>query len=204
MWIKSALAAVTAAFFLFASPVLAQQNFDQQGNAMVNNAKDFGGYVTAQITRSGNTTTYTANTGWNNGTPTFFSFPGVCRANGGTFLIPEIDIWSSANPTLKLTGVLWLFAGVPGTNVSDNATFTIAAADYANVTGNFGGFAFSLGNGQINTGAANSGVSLTGTTYGGHCPAGSTTLTGMVEVTNAYVPANGEILHVGLVSLGTN
>jgi hypothetical protein len=157
----------------------------------------------ASITRSANTTTYGANTGWNNGTPTFFSFTGACRANGGQVLIPRIDIWSSANPATKLTGVLYLFAGVPGTNVSDAVTFTIASADFANLTGSFGGIPFTLANSQA-SGAANSGTSLTGVTYQGQCASGSTTITGMVEVTNAYVPASAEVLNVALATVGVN
>ena len=165
----------------------------------------------ASITRSGNTTTYTINTGWNNGTPTFFSFTGACRVNGGQVLIPTINIWSSANPTLKLTGILWLFAGVPGTNVSDNATFTIAAAsgnpstgDFSLLTGSKQGFPFTLGNAQISAGAANSSTTLSGTNYQAKCASGTTTITGMVEVTNAYIPANAEVLSVGLNTIGAN
>jgi hypothetical protein len=163
----------------------------------------FAASISSSITRSANTTTYTANTGWNNGTPTFFSFTAACRVNGGQVLIPSIHIWSSANPTLKLTGYLWLFSAVPGTNVADDATFTIASADYANLTGNYGGFAFSLVNDQA-SGAANSGVSLTGVTYHGKCASGSTTITGMVQVGDAYVPASGEVLTVILDTIGLN
>lgn len=163
----------------------------------------FSAYATASITRSANTTTYTANTGWNNGTPTFFSFTVACRVNGGQVLIPRIDIWSSANPTLKLTGVLWLFSAVPGTNVSDDATFTIASADFANLTGNFSGFPFTLSNNQA-SGASNSSTTLSGVTYQAQCASGTTTITGMVEVTNAYVPASAEVLHIGLATSGLN
>ena len=163
----------------------------------------FGTISKASITRSATTTTYTANTGWNNGTPTFFSFTSACRANGAQVLVPQIDIWSSANPSLKLTGILWLFSAVPGTNVSDNANFNIAAADYANVTGRFDGIPFTLAGNQ-GSGAANSGVSLTGTTYEMQCASAATTITGMVQVANAYIPANAEVLNVWLRVAGVN
>lgn len=163
----------------------------------------FAAYSTSSITRSANTTTYTANTGWNNGTPAFFSFTAACRVNGSQVAIPRIDIWSSANPTLKLAGVLWLFSGVPGTNISDDASFTIASADFANLTGSFAGVPFTLANNQA-TGASNSGTTIAGTTYPAQCASGSTTITGMVEVSNAYVPASGEVLHVGLATAGLN
>ncbi|QPF81697.1 hypothetical protein IC762_17900 [Bradyrhizobium genosp. L] len=171
------------------------------------NLAPFAAYSKATIARPNNTTTYTANTGWNNATSAatgFFSLTTACRVNGGQVLIPRIDIWSSANPATKLTGVVWLFSAVPGTNVSDNATFTIAAADFANLTGSVQGFAFTLGNAQTNSGASNSGASLTGTTFQAQCASGTTTITGMVEVTNAYVPAANEVLTVGVATIGAN
>lgn len=172
-------------------------------NKAIANVLSFAAASTSSITRSSNTTTYTANTGWNNGTPTFFSFTAACRTNGGQVLIPEIDIWSSANPTTKLQGILWLFAAVPGTNVSDDATFTIASADYANLTGNRQGFPFTLANDQA-SGAANSGVTLAGTNYQVRCANTTTTITGMVQVVNAYVPASAEVLSITLNTLGMN
>jgi hypothetical protein len=164
----------------------------------------FSAYVKASMSRLANTTTYTTNTGWNSVTPTFFSFTAACRVNGGQVLIPQIDIFSSNNPTLPLSGTLWLFSGIPGTNISDNQTFAIASSDFSNLTGSYAGFPFSLTNSQGNGGASNSSTSLTGVTYHGSCASGTTTITGMVEVTNAYVPASGEILTVGIATVGTN
>jgi hypothetical protein len=166
----------------------------------------FSATPTSAVTRPANTTTYTTNTGWNtatSGSTTVFSFTSACRINGGEVLIPEIDIWSSANPSTKLQGILWLFAGVPGTVVQDDATFNIAAADFANLTGNQQGFPFTLASAQA-SGAANSGVSLSGTTYHAQCASGTTTISGMVQVVNAYVPASGEVLHVTLHTIGVN
>lgn len=162
----------------------------------------FGAYPTSSITRPANTTTYTANTAWNGTSNTFFSFTVACTGNGKQVLIPQIDIWSSANPTLKLQGFLWLFSAVPGTNVADNATFNIAAADYANSLV-FSGIAFTLTANQA-SGAANSGISLNGTTYQVQCASATTTITGMVQVVNAYVPASGEVLTIGLRTIGVN
>lgn len=162
----------------------------------------------ASITRTANTTPYTANTAWNNGTPTFFSFLLACRQNGGSVLIPQIDIWSSANPTTKLQGILWLFTGTPA-NIADNAAFNIAAStgnpptgDFSLVTGNMQGYAFTLANDQ-STGS-NSAVSLAGTNYVAVCPSGSRTITGMVQVVNTYTPASGEVLTVRLNTLNVN
>ncbi|UFX42064.1 hypothetical protein HAP47_0022655 [Bradyrhizobium sp. 41S5] len=178
------------------------QVVDASGNTI---GAGFAAYATASITRPANTTTYTVNTGWNNatsGATNFFSLTGVCRVNGGQVLITRVDVWSSANPTLKLSGVLWLFSAVPGTNVNDNAAFNIASADFANLTAGFNGIGFTLGSNQSS--GSNSGTSLSGTSYQAQCASGATTITGMVEVTNAYVPVSGEVLRVGIATVGLN
>ena len=167
------------------------------------------GAVTAvsSVTRASNTTTYTANTGWCGTTSTcstVFSFANVCRANGGNIIVPNIDIYSSANPSTKLSGVLWLFNVTPGTVVNDNATFNIAGADFANlVGGSENGIPFTLASAQA-SGASNSGTSLTGINAQIQCATGSTTLYGMVQVVNAYVPTSAEVLNVTLHTVGAN
>ena len=159
------------------------------------------GMTPASITRSANTTTYTANTAWGGGT-SIFTFPNLAGA-GKTFFLPQIDIHSSANPTLKLQGILWLFSVSPQTVLADNATFNIAAADYANLTGGTeGGIPFTLTANQA-TGAANSGVSLTMQQLWA-LASGSNAIYGMVQVVNAYVPASGEILTVTLSWIGVS
>ncbi len=151
-----------------------------------------------------NTGNYTANTGWNNsGASTFFTFTNACRVNGGAVLIPEIDIYSSANPTTKLQGILWLFSSSIGTVIADNATFNIAAADFPNVTGPMQGIAFTLGSSQA-SGAANSAAAIVGTAYEAKCAAGTTSIYGMVQVVNAYAKANGETLTIKLRTIGIN
>ncbi|WP_050400368.1 hypothetical protein [Bradyrhizobium embrapense] len=178
------------------------QNVDASGNAI---GAGFAAYATASITRPANTTTYTVNTGWNNatsGATNFFTLSGVCRVNGGQVLITRTDIWSSANPTLKLSGVLWLFSATPGTNVNDNAAFNITSADFANLTGSFNGTPFTLGSNQSS--GSNSGVSLSGAPYQAQCTSGTQNIIGMVEVTNPYVPVSGEVLRVGIATVGLN
>lgn len=163
----------------------------------------FAAYSTDSITQVAGIT-FTANTAWNNtGTQKFFTLTGACRVNGGEVLIPQIDIWSTANPTLKLTGVLWLFAGVPSANIANNTAFVLANADYA-ITLNKTGYPFTLANPQISASAANSGVTLAGTTFAGRCPVGTTTISGMIEVTNAYVSTTGEVLNAAISPIGTN
>jgi hypothetical protein len=86
--------------------------------------------------------------------------------------------------------------------IADDATFTIASSDFGNLTGQFNGVAFTLGSQQA-SGAANSGMSLAAN-MPARCASGSTTLYGMVEVTNAYVPASGEVLSINLHTVGVN
>jgi len=146
--------------------------------------------VSSSVTRIANTTTYTALTGWctlASSCVTYFTWTGVCAANGGRILIPQIDIWSSANPTTKLTGNVWILNAAPGTIIQDDVTFTLAAADYANLV-IAGGVAFALTNPGA-AASANSGTSLVGQTYMVQCAPGSSNLYGMAEVANAYVSA---------------
>ena len=119
------------------------------------------------------------------------AFTNACRAGGGEVIISGVDIWSSNNPSVKLAGVLYIFTATPGTIIADDATFAIASSDFGNLTGQFNGVAFTLGSQQA-SGAANSGMSLAAN-MPARCAPGSTTLYGMVEVTNAYVPASAEV-----------
>lgn len=188
----------------FGVPIGTVDNPFQFGGTVQANLTTFAARPVAALTRSANTTTYGVNVGWNNSAAaTFFSFPNACSGNGKQVLVPQIDIWSSANPTLKLQGVLWLFAGVPGTNVADNANFIIQPADFDNLTGPANGIPFALANSQ-NAAATNTGVSLVGNTYQMQCAPSSTTITGMVQVTLGYTPASGEILKVRLNTAGLN
>ena len=157
----------------------------------------------ASLTRANNTTTYTANTGWNNATPSYFTFP-VCPAFGQNVFITEIDISSNNNPALKLQGVLWLFNAAPTTIVADNANFNISATDFGNSIGGTNGIAFTLGSNQ-GSGAVNSGVTLSGGNLNAplQVPCGANSnLYGMVEVVNAYVPAAQEVLTVNIRTWG--
>ena len=160
---------------------------------------------TSSVTRPANTTTYTPNTGWCHATSSctsVFAFTNACRAGGGEVIISGVDIWSSNNPSVKLAGVLYIFTATPGTIIADDATFAIASSDFGNLTGQFNGVAFTLGSQQA-SGAANSGMSLAAN-MPARCAPGSTTLYGMVEVTNAYVPASAEVLSINLHTVGVN
>lgn len=160
----------------------------------------------ATLIRANNTTTYKAGgAAWNNATPSYYTFTNACATTGGGLTINGIDITSTNNPTLLLSGVLWLFNVVPsaGSILADDATFNIATADFANLTGgSANGIPFVLQSAQA-SGAGNSGVSLVGTNLPARCAGGSKTLYGIMEVANQYVPAALEPLTVTLTGITT-
>ena len=166
------------------------------------------------IVRTANTTAYTANTGWSHTASScttavcYLHFDGACNYPGEQVAIPEIDIFSSANQTTALQGILWLFNTIPGTIIQDDAAFNIAAADFANLTaGSFNGVPFTLASSQ-SSGAANAGISLNGSTLGSPlvatCAAGAVSIYGMVQVVNAYTPVSAEVLTVQIKTLALN
>lgn len=161
--------------------------------------------VKSTITRPANTTAYTANTAWANATSsaTYTTFSAVCDRNGQNVLIPQIDIYVDENPATKLQGILWLFDTIPTDPLEDNATFVLAAADWATATGNVQGFPFTIVNNGA-SGATFSGISLTGTTYHARCATGATAIYGMVQVVNTYTPTSGEVMTITLKTIGAN
>ena len=163
----------------------------------------FAAVSSSTLTRPANTTTYTQNTGWNNSPASYLGFTSVCPVPGSQVLIPQIDIYSSANPSKKLEGQLFLFSAVPSTPIPDNSPFRIASVDFEHLTGNQQGFPYTLANSQA-SGAANSGVSLVGTNSRAQCASGATAIYGMVEVMNAYVPAKTEVLTVRIYTVEVN
>lgn len=156
--------------------------------------------VQASIIRSNNTTTYTANTSWNNGTPTYLTFTNVCRAVGTSVLIPQILILDKANNTLALQGILWLFSVAP-TPIADDAAFSIVAADWPNIITSQG---FTTGI-AVNQTFASGGATiadLNGLQVQAKCAAADRNLYGMVQVVNAYGPIALEELLITLKSVG--
>jgi hypothetical protein len=164
------------------------------------------------MTRPANTTTYTANTGWCSTTSactTYFTFPAMCPRAAARVAIYDVEIWSSANPTTKLQGNLWLFDAPPATVIADNAAFAIASADFAHIVGRSEGIQFALGNSQASA-AGNSSMALAGATAGffgpiaAQCGQATTSFYGMVQVVNTYSPASAETLTINVFTQATN
>jgi hypothetical protein len=165
----------------------------------------YGARVAVTSTRPANTTTYAANTAWANATSgaTYLTFPNVCRANGGASISADVVFLDNANQTTKLNGVLFLFNAPVATPINDNATFSVAAADAPNLVAQIP-FTTST---VVNQGAGSAGSAMAevqGSTYQFNCGPSSTSLYGMVEVTNAYVPISGEALTAILKPIGVN
>jgi hypothetical protein len=188
-------APICAVVHLGARPAFAEQT--------QSTSQPFAAVSSSTLTRPANTTTYTANTGWSNSPASYLEFKPACRVAGGQVLIEQIDIYSSANPSKKLAGHLFLFSAVPSAPIADNAPFTLASVDFEHLTGNQQGFPFVLANSQASA-AANSGVSLTGTSYRAQCSSDAAAIYGLVQVTNAYAPAKAEVLTVRIHTLGLN
>jgi hypothetical protein len=160
---------------------------------------------TGITTRPANTTTYTVNTAWANATSgaTYGTFTGVCATNGGNVYVTDAGFLDEANQATKLQGVLYLFSAAPGTPISDNATFNIASADWANLKRVSIPFAF--GN-VVNQTSGSGGAQMVDVPVGGQlaCAGGTTNIYYMIEVTNAYVPLSAEVLIPSLHVFATN
>ena len=184
-----------------------QLAINSSGQASVTSLPDSTGasVISTTITRPADTTAYAANDTWANATSsaTYSTFTNICRVNGGVVLIPQIDISVDENPATKLQGAIWFFDTVVSNAPEDNAAFVIPQADFANLTGNKQGFAFTLVNNQ-QSGATDSGISLTGTTYVAKCAAGSRNLYALVEVNNVYTPTSAEVLTMKVHTIAVN
>ena len=161
------------------------------------------------VQRPANTTTYTASTAWNTATsgssPGYLTFTNVCRTNGGAVYLNDVNILDSANQTLKLSGVIWVYDTAPAVindDVAYNIAFSLTGSPPAQtITGDLANskppITFSLSN-VANAGSGASGAMEQDVPVNAiyHCASGSTSLYAQVEVTNAYVPVASEVLGI--------
>lgn len=166
----------------------------------------FAAVSSASVARPANTIAYTANTAWSTSTSSggYLTFAGACPGGSGrVVLLPAVRIVDFANQSTKLTGTLWLFNAAPAAPIADDATFNVASADLANMVAQPITFAASVVANQ-SAGASGSVIApVTGSTYEILCGA-STSLYGMIQVTNAYAPVSAEQLAVTLQIVGVN
>ncbi len=155
--------------------------------------------VTTTVTRPSDTTQYTANDAWADSTsaPTTggFTFTSAARQSGGSGVITDCMIVSSANQSTLMQGEIWLF-DTAVTAVNDNAAFTITDNEYLTVVGIIPFTITSAGNATSGAGG-NAGVNVQGLNIG-FTAVGSANLRYLIKVINAYTPVSAETLTVRL------
>jgi hypothetical protein len=154
--------------------------------------------VSTDITRPADTTAYAANDALSDSTtaPTSggFTFTSAARKSGGSGVITDAIITTSADAGTLLQGEIWLF-DTSVTNINDNSAFAVSDAEIKTFVGKI---PFTLEDAG-NNGAAH----VTNLSIGFTC-VGSANLRFLVKVKNAYTPANAEVLTVRLKIIQTD
>lgn len=157
---------------------------------------------TTSITRPADTTAYAANDCFSDSTsaPTSggYTLTGAGRISGGSGIITDILIVSSADPATTLQGELWIFDSA-ATNVNDNAAFALSDGDALLLVGVV---PFTLATTVAGSGT-NSYASLQGLNLGFTC-VGTANLRYLVKVKAAYTPISAEVLTVRAKIVQTN
>ncbi len=160
------------------------------GSAVNQPVLGFQATLSTDITRPNDTTTYTANDAWADSTsaPTTggFTLTGAARASGGSGIITDIYICSSAVPALLLQAELHIFDQAV-TAVNDNAAWNLSDSDAK--------LRLAVIPFTLLADANNSYVHLTGLNIGFTC-VGTANLRYLVKVKNAYIPVALEVLTV--------
>lgn len=164
--------------------------------------KHIGDFVTVStdVTRqAADTTTYAANDTISDSTsaPTSggFTFTNAGRISGGSGIITDAIISSSAVPALLLQGEIWLF-DTSVTNPNDNVAFVISDGEAKTYVGKI---PFAL----ESAGANNSVAHIVGLNIGFTC-VGSANLRFLLRAKNAYIPVGSEVLTFRLKIQQTN
>jgi hypothetical protein len=158
--------------------------------------QNVGFFVTCStdITRPADTTAYAANDALANDTasPTAggFTLTSAARKSGGSGIITDIVVISSADPATTLQGELWIFDSA-ATAINDNAAFALSDADAKLLVGVV---PFTLATTVAGSGT-NSYANIQGLNLGFTC-VGSANLRYLVKVKNAYTPTSAEVLTV--------
>jgi hypothetical protein len=147
-----------------------------------------GATISTDITRPADTTAYAANDALSDSTsaPTSggFTFTSAASKSGGSGIITDLIVTSSADPATTLQGEIFLF-NTSVTNINDNAAFAVSDAEIKTCVGKIAFTLEDVGNNQF---AHVQRVYLTYT-----C-SGSANLRFLVRVKNAYTPASAEVL----------
>jgi len=148
--------------------------------------------VSTDITRPADTTAYAANDALSDSTsaPTSggFTFTSAARASGGSGIITDAIITSSADAATLLQGEIWIF-DTAVTNINDNAAFAVTDTEIKTLVGKI---PFTLEDAGNNGSAHVQNLSI------GFTAVGSANLRYLVKVKNAYTPESAEVLTVRL------
>lgn len=146
--------------------------------------------VQTDVTRPADTTAYAINDAISNSTtsPTTggFTLSGIARRSGGSVLITDVIVTSSADPATPLQGEVFLFNQAV-TNINDNAAFAVSDAEINTCVGRVGFALEDVGNNDFYH-AQNLNILVT-------C-VGSADLRFLLRAKNAYAPASGEVFRI--------
>lgn len=146
--------------------------------------------VQTDVTRPADTTAYAINDAISNSTtsPTSggFTLSGIARRSGGSVLITDVIVNSSADPATPLQGEIFLFNQAV-TNINDNAAFAVSDTEIKTCVGRVGFANEDVGNNNFYH-AQNLNILAT-------C-VGSADLRFLLRAKNAYTPASGEVLTI--------
>lgn len=151
--------------------------------------------ITASYTRPADTTAYAASDAMSNSTssPSVLTFTSLASASGKSGIITDLFVSSTA--AAAMSGELWLFDTSP-TAINDNAAFALSDADAQKAIAKI---PFTTSVDATNNAVAhisNLGIGFTGS--------GSANIFGLVRVTQAYTPANAEVVQFRLKALQVN
>lgn len=158
--------------------------------SLTNPLKSTSAFVTCStdVTRPADTAGYTINDALSNSTssPTSggFTFTSAARSSGGSGVITDAVITSSADAGTPLQGEIWLF-NTSVTNINDNAAFAVSDSEIKTCVGKI---PFTLEDAGSNGFAHVQNLSI------GFTCSGSANLRFLVRVKNSYIPTSAEVL----------
>lgn len=159
--------------------------------------------ITTSFTRPADTTTYTANDNMETSTsaPTTggLTFTGAARISGGSGVITDLIVTSSADPALTLQAELWIFDSAVSANQNDNAAIALADPDVLLLVAVI---PFTLASTVAGSGT-NSYAHVQNLNIGFTC-VGTANLRFKVKCKNAYIPISAEVFQFRLKIIQTN
>lgn len=146
--------------------------------------------IKVDVTRPADTTAYAVGDAISNSTtsPTTggFTFTDAARKSGGSGIITDVVVTSSADPGTRLSGEVFLF-DTAVTNINDNTAFTVSDTEIKTC---IGVVPFSLFDAGSNGYSHMTGLNILFT-----C-SGTANLRFLLRARNAYTPANAEVFTI--------